>query len=174
MQFWKTFYSSKAALIVMKPRKPKAVTARGGIRRAISFLRRKRLWPREKRTPQNPVRVVFVCPEGGTSERLASLFSEKLKNEKISSIRASSIAISPNYENRPRMPARMRQLPEAEVMKALANADIISHAINTPGPLSRLRQLAPGCIMIGPTYYDIGKDFSPLLRLVRKNFKLKK
>lgn len=157
----------------MKPGKPRPRAKSGGsrVRRAISFLRRKRLWPREKRTPQNPVRVVFVCPEGMTSERLAILFSEKLEKDRISSVKSSYIAIEGKAD---RLFAGVGKLPEAKVMKALANADIISHAINTPGPLSRLRQLAPDCIMTGPTYYDIGKDFSPLMGLIRKNFKLKK
>lgn len=156
----------------MKPRKTNLGAVRSSrFRRAISFLRRKRLWPRKTRTPQNPVRVVFVCPEGMTSERLAILFSEKLEKDRISSVKPSYIAIERKADC---LFAGVGKLPEAKVRKALANADIISHAINTPGPLSRLRQLAPDCIMTGPTYYDIGKDFSPLMGLIRKNFKLKK
>ena len=110
------------------------------VRKIWFFGKRPKSMPRQIRTPKDPVRIVFVCPEGGTSSRLAHHFSEALKKKKISAVTASSTAI---YGKSWQPLAVDGQIPEHEVRQALANADIISHSISLPGPLSRLRQLAP-------------------------------
>ena len=126
--------------------------------------------PRQVRTPKNPVRVVFVCPEGKTSGTLANLFSQWLENKRISAISASSTQL--RGEIRPIFTGR-KLIGEKEIRAALAKADIISHSINTPGSLSRLRELAPGCIITGPSYYSIGRNFAPLLKLIKEKFEIK-
>lgn len=127
----------------------------------VSFLRSKRFWPKEKRTPKNPVKVLFICHGGGTSNSIKGLFLQELAKRKISSITANNLAIAD--------PMKMTE--------PLWEADFIVHHLDPSSVLFRglHENASPKSVMLNTNdYYTFGTDFLKLINLIKSRFWLKK
>ncbi len=138
----------------------------------------KRPMPRQIRTPKDPVRVVFVCPFGGSSNALSKTFSAALRKRGIKSV--ASVFFS--YEGK----------TAYELRRLLANADFVIPRADTRVSGKQFRAVAPkeskilhsyankiitnspsNAQVLRPMTLDVERETDRILKAIRKRFELK-
>ena len=99
------------------------------VRKFRFFFKRPRPLPRQVRTSKNPVRVVFVCPFGGSSNALSNAFSAALKKRGITSV------VSTSFSSKGKNASELR--------KRMANADFVITRSNMMISNRRFKDVVP-------------------------------
>ncbi len=150
--------------------------------KVLFFVKRSRPKPKSRpkpvRTPKNPVRVVFVCPFGGSSNALSKTFSVALGKRGIKSVVSTFFS----YEGK----------TAYELKRLLANADFVIPRSDIMVSGRQFRVVAPkkskvlhsytnkiitsspsNAQVLRPMSLEVEIETDRILKAIRKRFELK-